>query len=264
MTGAGGRHRTVQRINGRKTLSPGQKKAAGICFGLALLAFWQILASAIGKSYLLPSPAEVIRHLCTHAREIFTVHLPATLLVVVIGGLLSVVIGFLLAVAMDADKRIEQGIYPLLTLTQTIPVMCIAPVFVLWFGYSVTMRVLVVILTNFFTVAVNVFDGLKATQPERMELMQTFGASKAQQFFYLRLPTAIPNLITALKITVPWSVIGAAVAEWLGAPAGLGTYSRSCMMSLDAAGLLAPLVVLTALALGLNAVLKQIEKGYKK
>ena len=244
----------------RKELSPNARRAAGIAFFIALLVFWQVLAMLVGKSYVLPSPAEVLRHLAEHAGEIFTVHLPATMQVVAIGGLLAVGTGLLLAVAMDAARPVERALYPVLTLTQTIPVMCIAPVFVLWFGYSVTMRVVVVILVNFFTVAVNTFDGLKATREGSTELMRTFGASKLQRFFLLRLPTALPNFFTALKITIPWSVIGAAVAEWLGAPAGMGTYSRSCMMDLDAAGLLAPLVVLTAIALLLTGLLRIAEK----
>ena len=81
-----------------------------------------------------------------------------------------------------------------------------------------------------------------------------------QRLFLLRFPSALPYFFTALKIAVPWSIVGAAVSEWLGAPSGLGTYSRSCMMSLDAAGLLAPLVVITVIALLVNAVLQFIEK----
>lgn len=236
------------------------RKALGIGFGVFLLVFWQILAMAIDKSYVLPQPVDVIRHIIKNKKELFLVHLPSTMSVVAIGCIAAVVLGFLLAVVMDWDHRVEKALYPVLTATQTIPTMCIAPVFVLWFGYTMKMRVLVVVLVNFFSVTVNVFDGFKATSPGRMELMQTYGATKLQQFTMLRLMRALPNFFTSLRIAVPWSVVGAAVAEWLGAPDGLGTYSRSCMMSLDAAGLLAPLVILTVIALVLNGLLALIEK----
>ena len=221
---------------------------------------WHLLSLWIGKKFLLPSPVDVLESLWKNRAEIFTVHLPATLRVVAAGGILSVLFGVLFAVAMDWNGWLRRALYPILTVSQTIPVVCLAPVFVLWFGYTDTMRILVVILVNFFTVTVSLCDGFAATRSERMELLQTYGASRLQCFALLRLPTALPYFFTALHVTVPWSVIGAAVAEWLGAQAGLGTYSRNCMMRLDAAGLLAPLVVLTAFALLLNALLGFVEE----
>ncbi|MDO4490523.1 MAG: ABC transporter permease [Lachnospiraceae bacterium] len=247
-------------MRGRKQLKPLLRKALGIGFGVFLLLLWQLIAVAIGKSFILPKPVEVLGHIIENENELFMVHLPATMQVVAVGGLLAVILGFLLATAMDWDHRLEKALYPLLTVTQTIPTICIAPVFVLWFGYTVKMRIIVVVLVNFFSVTVNVFDGFRATSAGRMELMQTYGAGRLQQFLLLRLPTALPSFFTALRIAVPWSVVGATVAEWLGAPDGLGTYSRSCMMNLDAAGLLAPLLILTGCALILNGLLKWIEK----
>lgn len=237
-----------------------KRKCLGIGFGIFLLLLWEILSVIIGKSYILPGPLLVLDKIVENKNEIFMIHLPATMYVVVIGCIISIVLGTVLAVIMDFDKRIEKALYPILTATQTIPVMCIAPIFVLWFGYSVTMRVVVVVLTNFFAVAINVFDGLNSTSIARTELLMTYGAGKIKRIILLRFPSALPSFFTALKITVPWSIVGAAVAEWLGAPSGLGTYSRNCMMSLDAAGLLAPLVVITVIALLINAVIQFIEK----
>ncbi len=237
-----------------------KRKCLGIGFGIFLLLLWEILSVIIGKSYILPGPLLVLDKIVENKNEIFMIHLPATMYVVVIGCIISIVLGTVLAVIMDFDKRIEKALYPILTATQTIPVMCIAPIFVLWFGYSVTMRVVVVVLTNFFAVAINVFDGLNSTSIARTELLMTYGAGKIKRLILLRFPSALPSFFTALKITVPWSIVGAAVAEWLGAPSGLGTYSRNCMMSLDAAGLLAPLVVITVIALLINAVIQFIEK----
>ena len=241
-------------------MSAAKKRLWGALFIVILIALWQMIAMILNKSYMLPQPIEVLAHIWENRAEIFFVHLPATMQVVGLGLMFSVLAGFAFAVIMDADARIEKAVYPLLTASQTIPTMCVAPVLVLWLGYSVQMRVFVVVLVNFFSVAVNVYDGLRSTNSGMTELLETYGAGRGQRLLLLRLPSAMPDFFTALKIAVPWSMVGAAVAEWLGAPAGLGMYSRNCMMELDAAGLLAPLVVLTVIALILNGILAGIEK----
>ena len=247
-----------------KRLTGLRRRAVSLGTLAGLLVLWQILSILIARPFLLPSPMAVLQSLLEHREEIFLTHLPATFGVVLAGGFLAVLLGAAFAVLMDWSPWLIQALYPLLTVTQTIPVMCLAPVLVLWFGYTFRMRVVVVILVNFFTVTVDLCDGFASTRQERTELLRTFGADRLQQFTLLRMPTALPYLFTALRISVPWSVIGAAVAEWLGAPAGLGMYSRSCMLNLDAAGLLAPLLVLTALALMMNAVLGKIEARLMK
>ena len=241
-------------------LSAAEKKLWSTGFLVFLLILWQALAMLIGKSFLLPSPFKVLQCLVENRTDIFLKHFPATLEVIVAGGILAVLIGAAFAVAMDFSPVLERAIYPILTVSQTIPTMCVAPVFVLWFGYTLKMRIIVVILVNFFTVTVNLRDGFASAKQQRIELMQTYGAGRFQIFYMLKMPSALPYFFNALRVSVPWSVIGAAVAEWLGAPSGLGTYSRTCMMNMDAAGLLAPLVVLTVFALLLTGLLNIAEK----
>lgn len=237
-----------------------KKKLYGLGFGVFLIAAWQALAVWIDASYILPSPLQVGRALQKNFGLIMTTHFPITMKVVGIGSSISLVLGVALAIAMDLDERIENAVYPILTVSQTIPVLCIAPIFVLWFGYTTLTRVIVVVLLTFFSITVNVFDGFKATKTEMTELMATYGASRMQQFIKLRLPTALPYFFTALKISIPWAVVGAAIAEWLGAPGGLGNYSRKMMMDLNAAGLIAPLVVISAVALLINGIIRLIER----
>ncbi len=246
----------------RMELTGVQKRAWSIGFMIFLVILWQVLAMIIGKSYILPSPIEVIESLWKNRAEIFTEHLPATMLVMAIGCAASIIIGVGLAVLMDVSKTAQKALYPILTFTQTIPIMCISPVFVLWFGYSTGMRALVVVLVTFFSITVNVFDGFKASKRAREELLQTYGADRWQCLKLVKWPAALPYFFTALHVAVPWSAVGAAVAEWLGAPKGLGTYSRNCMASLDAAGLLAPLILLTVIALLLNYILNILERRF--
>jgi len=116
-------------------------------------------------------------------------------------------------------------------------------------------RLLAVILSTFFSITINTFDGLKNTKREMQELMKTYGAGRVQIFLKLKVPTALPNFVTSLKITLPWAVIGAAIAEWLGASQGLGYFSKRMMTKLDGSAVFAAVLLLSVLALiGLSLV----------
>ncbi len=237
-----------------------KNKLPGIAFGLFLLILWQLLAMLIRASYILPSPVSVAGHMIKNFHELITVHFPMTMQVVLLGGVISIALGLGFAILMTLSRALEKAVYPILTISQTIPTMCLAPIFILWFGYSVRMRVIMVILMTFFSITVNVFDGFQSVPKESMELLQTYGASGVQQFLLLKIPTALPYFFTALKSSLPWAVVAAAVAEWFGAPGGLGNYSRQRMMSLDTAGLIAPLVIISVTALVITGIIKFVEK----
>ena len=246
----------------KKEMTPIRKRIWGIGFGTFLFLLWELLSRQIDNTFILPGPAAVFQSIVQNREALFTVHLPATMVVVLLGGTSAVLIGMILALIMDRYRMAARALYPIFTLSQTIPITCLAPVFVLWFGYTIKMRVLVVILMNFFAVTVDLYDGLQATAPGRMELLDTFGADNKQKLLLLRFPSALPNLFSALHIVIPWSVVGAAVSEWLGASKGLGTYSRYCLGNLDAAGLLAPLFILSLVALVLNGVVTLTERYF--
>ncbi len=237
-----------------------KKKLLGIGFGVFLIALWQVLSMIINASYILPSPIKVVESLVKNFGELMTKHFMMTMQVVLIGCVIALVLGLAFAVLMSVSKAVEKAVYPILTISQTIPTMCLTPIFVLLFGYTTTTRVIVVVLMTFFSITVNVFDGFQAVRRETSELLQTYGANKVQLFFTLKVPTALPYFFTALKVSVPWAVVAAAVAEWFGSPGGLGYYSRQKMMSLDAAGLLSPLIIISAVALIFTGIIKFIER----
>lgn len=236
-----------------------EKKIYGLGFGILLITAWQLIALAIDASFILPTPLQVLKELRENFSDIMTIHFPLTMYVVLIGSGISLFLGILFAVFMTFDHRIEKAVYPLLTISQTIPTMCLAPIFILWFGYTSGTRVIIVVLMTFFSITVNVFDGLMAAKKETEELLKTYGADKKQVFWLLRLPTALPNFFTALKVSVPWAVVAASVAEWFGSSGGLGHYSRKMMMNLNAAGLIAPLIIISATALVITEIIKFIE-----
>ena len=154
----------------------------------------------------------------------------------------------------------EKALYPLVIASQTIPTTALAPLFVLWFGYSIWSKVLVTVLMTFFPVTITVFDGFRSVRTDRKELMLSFGASRKQIFLKLKFPAVLPYFFSALKMAVPLSIIGAAIGEWLGAQSGLGYFSRRMMTQLDGAGVFAPILLLSVVAMLLTALVSRAEK----
>lgn len=225
-----------------------------------LLLAWQGIAMLIDAAYILPSPIQIVVRLWELREPLFLVHLPATMRVTGIGLLISIVLGIGLAVLMDSNEKIERALYPVIVASQTIPTTAIAPLFILWFGYTIWSKVLVTILITFFPIAITVFDGFKATKREMEELLLTYGATKKDVFIKLKLPTALPNFFSAIKMAIPISVIGAAIAEWLGAQEGLGYFSKRMMTQLNGAGVFAPIVLLSFVAMLTVSIVTILEK----
>ena len=161
---------------------------------------------------------------------------------------------------MDASPTAEHALYPLIVASQTIPTTALAPLFVLWFGYTIWSKVLVTVLMTFFPVVITVFDGFRSVRTDMIDLMTTFGATRGQIFRKLKLPAALPYFFSALKMAVPLSIIGAAIGEWLGAQEGLGYFSRRMMTQLDGAGVFAPILLLSLVAMALVGVVSLLEK----
>ena len=223
---------------------------------LCFLMIWQGSAMRMNKAYILPSPMQILRRLWELREPLFRAHLPATMQVVGIGLLISLVLGMALAVLMDQSPAAEQALYPLIIASQTIPTTALAPLFVMWFGYTVWSKVLVTVLMTFFPVAITVFDGFRAVPPEMKELLRTYGATEMQIFRKLKLPAVLPYFFSALKMAVPLSVIGAAIGEWLG------YFSKRMMTQLDGAGVFAPILLLSVSAELLVIVVGLLEKYF--
>jgi len=226
-----------------------KKYKSSIIVGIIFFVIWEVIARVIDAAYILPSPSEILEKIWQLKDILFLVHLPATLLVMAIGLIVSIVLGVALAVAMSLNEKIEKAIYPIVVVTQTVPITAIAPIFVLWFGYSIWSKVVATILMTFFPITVNVYDGFRSTKREMEELLTTYGATKKQIFFKLKFPYSLPYFFSALKMAVPLSVIGAAISEWLGAQSGLGYFSKRMMTQLDGAAVFAPIVILSFVAI---------------
>lgn len=237
-----------------------QSKIPAIILVLLLLLLWQLGAMRVNIPHIIPAPIAVVKRTWELRKTLLFHQLPVTLWTILAGLFISVLIAILLAVLMEESQVAEAMIYPVLIVTQTIPVMCISPLFVLWFGYTQAARLTAVVLATFFSITLNVFDGLKRTDPEKIEWMQTAGASRLIIFLHVKVPTAIPMFFTSLKMTLPWAVIDAAVAEWLGATDGLGYFSKRMISKMDGPAVFAPILILTVVALAGMELLKLIDK----
>ena len=231
-----------------------------LLFLFALLMLWQLGAMKIDASYILPTPMQILKKLWELRNILFTVHLPATMEVTLIGLAISLILGLGLAVLMDVSPFWQKALYPVVVASQTIPTTTIAPLFVLWFGYGIWSKVLVTILITFFPITITVYDGLRSAKVEMAELLLTYGATKRDIYLKVKVPCALPYFFSAVKMAVPMSIIGAAIGEWLGAQSGLGYFSRRMMTQLDGAGVFAPIVLLSVTAMVTVGLVSLLEK----
>lgn len=237
-----------------------KKNLPALILVFILLIAWQAGAMGMNAAYILPSPTQILVRLWELRIPLLTVHLPATMSVTTIGLVISIVLGLALAIIMDLSPVCEKALYPIIIASQTIPTTAIAPLFVLWFGYGIWSKVLVTILITFFPITITVFDGFKSTKREMEELLISYGAGKKDIFIKLKLPAALPGFFSAIKMAIPLSIIGAAIGEWLGAQSGLGYFSRRMMTQLDGAGVFAPIVLLSAVAMIIVGLISIVEK----
>lgn len=238
-----------------------RRSAAPALLLLALLLGWEGAAHWFRvPRFILPAPSDIAAALWQYRRELGLVHLPVTLAESVVGLALSVALGVAIAVAMLASRTVERALYPLVVASQTIPIVAISPVFLLWFGYSLTQKVAVVVLISFFPVAVSTFDGLRAADPELLDLLRTMGASRRDVFRKVQLPAALPQFFSGTRVAATVSVVGATIGEWLGGSAGLGYFGRRMASTLRSPPLFASVVLLSLLGVVLFLAISWLER----
>lgn len=226
----------------------------------ALLLLWQLVCSwGWIPPYMLPSPMKVL--------QAFVEELPLlwenaliTLQEAFIGLLVGVSVGFLAAVAMDAFDILYKAFYPLLIITQTIPSVAIAPLLVLWFGYEMTPKIILIVISTFFPVTVGLLDGFRSADKDAIGLLRSMGATRLQIFRYIKFPSALPQLFSGLRIAAAYSVVGAVISEWLGGFGGLGVYMTRVKKAFAFDKMFAVIFLISAISLGLMALVEFAEK----
>jgi len=227
---------------------------------VGLFAAWEFYVAASGINRVtLPAPSEVFSA-AVRNRTLLWDHSLVTLKETVLGLGVSIVVAIGLALLIDAFAPVRRALYPLLVGSQTLPVVVIAPLIILWFGFELTPKILVVTLYTFFPITVAFASGLAGTSEEALVLMRTLGASRLKTLFLLKVPQALPGLFTGLRISVTYAMIGAVFAEWSGARGGLGIYILMMKNSFRTDMVLAAIFLISALSLGLFVLVGVIEK----
>ena len=235
------------------------KNTASLVIIAGFLSIWELGARLYGKAFILPSPIQIFIRFWELREVLLLKHLPVTLMTIIIGLAISIISGTAIAVLMSSRPGIRKALYPILIASQMVPIIALAPIFVLWFGYTIWSKVAVTVLITFFPITVNTFDGLSSGKKDIQELFLTMGASKKDIFYKYSVPTALPHFFSGMKVAVTLSVIGAAIGEWLGAQAGLGYFSRRMMTQFDGAAVFAPIFVLSAVGISLFICVTIIE-----
>jgi ABC-type nitrate/sulfonate/bicarbonate transport system permease component len=231
---------------------------------LALLALlvgvWELYVDLGGTDPLiLPAPHAVASALFDD-RGLLWSNFVVTAQEVLLGILAAACAGLLLAVAVHFSRTLRQALYPLLIASQAVPVPMIAPLLVLWLGFGIAPKLVVIALVSFFPIVVATFAGLASVDPDLLKLMQTFDSPRRRTFWHIELPSALPGVLTGTKIAVVVAVIGAVFAEWAGASAGLGYLFLQAEPQLLIPRAYAAVLILCAFAVGLFGLLTLVER----
>lgn len=195
-----------------------------LIFFIFLLLFWELIVHLIDlESWILPAPTAIIRELIK-TRSLLLDHSLRTLYESIFGLTVSTAAGILVGTIIFNFRILERTLYPLMVISQTVPIVVLIPLLVIWFGFGLLPKLLIVILACFFPIAVNTVDGLNTADQDKVNLLRAMGATRWQIFIKLRIPTALPMIFSGLRISATYSVMAAVVAEWMGSDLGLGVF----------------------------------------
>ncbi len=232
-----------------------------------LVGLWQLAASSgfmadsLGlEQFLVPSPSE-IADVLWRDRELIIDQAGTTLVEILAGFGIALLSGTTVAILFRSSNLVRRAGYPLVVASQTIPVIVIAPVLVVWFGYGIWPKLLIIALICFFPVTVNTLDGLRRTDPEAVRMMRSLDASRFAVFWRVEVPTALPGLFTGARIAAAVAVIGAVFGEWAGSDRGLGHLILQDNAQLMTARMFASVFVLSLIAIGLYALIGLLERA---
>lgn len=227
---------------------------------LVLIALWEfwVQFGNIPK-WQLPAPSAIVQELVA-SWSLLLRHAYITLQEIIIGFLVALASGLLLAVAIVRSKILERALLPILVSSQTIPIIAIAPLLLIWVGYGLASKVIVVALISFYPIAVNTIDGLKAINNDMVAMMRSLGASRWQIFTKLQIPTSLPYMFSGIKVGISISVIGAVIGEWVGASGGLGYLIKYSQPLFLTSRVFAAIFVLSLLGIGLFALAGWVER----
>ncbi|MBX6323741.1 MAG: ABC transporter permease, partial [Rhodospirillaceae bacterium] len=226
----------------------------------AVAAVWEAAIRLFQvPAFVLPAPSAIAAALVQHRDNLAGAAL-VTAGEVVSGFLLAALAGMAVAVTIVRFDRLGRALYPLVVLFQTVPKVALAPIFILWFGYELAPKVLLIVVIAFFPVALDMLAGMQSVDPTLVSLMRSVGAGRGEILRRIQIPAALPQLVAGLKVAITFSVIGAIVGEFAGASAGLGYMIQFASTQLDTPLVFAALVVVSALGIAFYYVIELAER----
>ncbi len=238
-----------------KNYNKSKNKVIAVIFQFLLIYIWQICVDKGGvPKYILPSPKDIVITLVKIMPDL-KIHIYATLEEAIIGFLLSVVLAIILSIFMDSIKIVKSCIYPIIVVSQTIPTIALAPLFIIWFGFGMLPKIIVVIMVCFFPIVVSLVDGLEAADKDMLNLMDIMKASRFQKFLYVKFPSSLGNFFSGLRIAATYSIMGAIVGEWLGGDKGLGIFMVRAKNAYALDKIFAAIIVIIVLSMALFGIM---------
>ena len=229
---------------------------------LAVLAVWEIAVHLFAvPAFILPSPSSIGLALWRgFGSGLYIDHLHVTVAETLLGFVFGSILAFVLGTLIALSRRVEYFLYPFVVMFQSMPKVALAPLIIVWFGLGLTSKVVQAAVTAFFPLMVNTIVGLRSADEDRVELMRSLDASELQILTMLRVPSAMPFIMAGLEIAMVLSLIGAIVAEFVGAQKGLGVLIMSMKFTMDVAGQFSVLLILSLLGLLLNGIIVVVRK----
>lgn len=233
-----------------------QQQLIPAAFILTLLVIWEAVVRIFHiPLYVLPSPVQVVQTLAAETGTLWG-HALITTMEAVVGIVIALVLAIILGVAMDRFPVVRQGLYPVLVVTQTVPMIVLAPILIIYMGFGAAPKILTVVLMCFFPVAVSFSDGLSQVDEEYVHLVRSYGTGKWGAYRLVKIPAAIPALLSGLKVAATYSISGAVVGEWIGSQRGLGYYLLRVKNGYMLDKVFACVLVIIFLSLCMNGVIR--------
>lgn len=245
---------------GRTGVSRARRVGIPLATLVALLAVWEaVVDTGLVPNFMLPSPVQVVLALVGDV-SLLASHVATTLVEAALGLAIGVGLGFAIAVLMDRFEGFYLAFDPLMTISQTIPTVAIAPLLVLWFGYGLAPKVVLVVISTFFPITVSLVAGFRSVDPDMVDLMRTMNASPAQIFWQVKIPCAAEQFFGGLRISATYAIVGAVIAEWLGGFSGLGVYMTRVRKSFSYDRMFAVIIIISALSLALMGLVNALQR----
>jgi ABC-type nitrate/sulfonate/bicarbonate transport system permease component len=226
-----------------------ENKIVPAVFMMLLVIIWEIIVDkGLVNRFILPSPLDVARTL-VKSLPAMKDHILVTLEEAAIGFSIAVALSVFLAVLMDSVALVRKAVYPIVVVSQTIPIITLAPLFVIWFGFGLLPKVIAVILVCFFPVTISLVEGLASVDTDMVNMMKSMGATNLQIMKFVKLPASMVNFFSGLRIAATYSIMGAVIGEWLGGEKGLGIYIQRAKHSYDLPATFAAIVVIVILSM---------------